>query len=259
VGHQPPSGGIHWGLRLIEKDLELHGPVECAVFVLVTDGEAWSGEVEKSPERRSMHAPVLCGGCRHLAGGRMPAWVPKNPNDEVDRDAAHLARPPGFAAHRLGGRRAVCELDRDGDRHIANTIVDAAKRALPAIGVTEQAEELYWRFLVIAALFVVAGLLFLHERSAGSSGRRRDRARFSVDDYRLTPLPLLSVDRVVRTYPRVRRSVTAVDHVSLTLEAGDFVALVGPSGCGRRCCTSAEPWTGRPLGPSSRRHAAGTV
>jgi len=44
--------------------------------------------------------------------------------------------------------------------------VDAAKRRAPAIGVTEQAEELYWRFLVIAALWVVLGLLFLHERSA---------------------------------------------------------------------------------------------
>jgi putative ABC transport system ATP-binding protein len=46
-------------------------------------------------------------------------------------------------------------------------------------------------------------------------------------------LPLLSVDRVVRTYRAGQASVTAVDHVSLTLEAGDFVALVGPSGCGK--------------------------
>jgi len=46
-------------------------------------------------------------------------------------------------------------------------------------------------------------------------------------------LPLLSVDRVVRTYRAGQASVTAVDHVSLALEPGDFVALVGPSGCGK--------------------------
>ena len=46
-------------------------------------------------------------------------------------------------------------------------------------------------------------------------------------------MPLLSVDRVVRTYRAGQASVTAVDRVTLTLEAGDFVALVGPSGCGK--------------------------
>jgi hypothetical protein len=30
------------------------------------------------------------------------------------------------------------ELDRDGDRHIANTIIDTAKRMAPSLGASEQ-------------------------------------------------------------------------------------------------------------------------
>ena len=37
------------------------------------------------------------------------------------------------------------------------------------------------------------------------------------------------LDNVVKTYG----SVVAVDHVTLTVDDGDFVALVGPSGCGK--------------------------
>src|SRR5262249_24732313 len=77
--------GIHWGLRLIEKDLELHGPSSNAqIFVLVTDGEAWSGEVEKSLQNAvDARLPVFVVGVGTLAGGKMPLWVPKNPTDEV--------------------------------------------------------------------------------------------------------------------------------------------------------------------------------
>ena len=57
------------------------------------------------------------------------------------------------------------ELDRDGDRPIANSIIDAGKRMAPPLGVTEEAEELYWYFLSFAAAFLVVGLLFIRERS----------------------------------------------------------------------------------------------
>ncbi len=46
-------------------------------------------------------------------------------------------------------------------------------------------------------------------------------------------MPLLSVERVSRTFSAGDATVTAVADVSLSVDAGDFVALVGPSGCGK--------------------------
>ena len=42
---------------------------------------------------------------------------------------------------------------------------------------------------------------------------------------------------VVKTYGRVY----AVNHVSLTIEDGEFVALVGPSGCGKTTTLNLSP------------------
>jgi putative ABC transport system ATP-binding protein len=46
-------------------------------------------------------------------------------------------------------------------------------------------------------------------------------------------VPLLVAENVRRTYTVGNMEVHAVGGVTLTLEAGDFVALVGPSGCGK--------------------------
>ncbi len=47
----------------------------------------------------------------------------------------------------------------------ANQIIDTAKRMAPSLGAQEQSEELYWRFLVVAALFPFLGMLFLRDRA----------------------------------------------------------------------------------------------
>jgi len=161
--------GIYWGLRVIEKDEELHGPSSNAkLFVMISDGEAWSGEVEKSIQKAlDANVPLFVVGVGTLAGGRMPKWVPKSPDEEPDPETPLISRldREGLQKIASAGGGQYYELDRDGDRHIANAIIDAAKRRAPAIGVTEQAEELYWRFLVLAAICAVVGLLFLRERS----------------------------------------------------------------------------------------------
>jgi putative ABC transport system ATP-binding protein len=46
-------------------------------------------------------------------------------------------------------------------------------------------------------------------------------------------MTILAAERVSRTYRIGDAVVRAVADVSLTLESGDFVALVGPSGCGK--------------------------
>jgi ABC-type lipoprotein export system ATPase subunit len=44
---------------------------------------------------------------------------------------------------------------------------------------------------------------------------------------------MLEVERVVKHYPGAREDVRAVDGVSLTLQAGEMIALHGPSGSGK--------------------------
>ena len=45
--------------------------------------------------------------------------------------------------------------------------------------------------------------------------------------------PLVSVEDVSRRFPLDHRDVTAVDHVSLGVWAGEFLAISGPSGSGK--------------------------
>jgi hypothetical protein len=161
--------GIHWGIRLLERDEELHGKsLNAKVFVLITDGQAWSGEVEKSIlEAQSRSIPIYCVGVGTLGGGAMPKFLAPNGEEVFDPETPLRSRLDRAAlqtiARAAGGQ--YFELDRDGDRHIANSIIDAGKRLAPTLGVIEEAEELYWYFLTFATALVGLGLLFIRERA----------------------------------------------------------------------------------------------
>ena len=66
--------GIHWGARLVEKDEELLGrSPNGKAFVLVSDGQAWSGEIAKSLQlARSLDIPVHVVGVGTSYGGLIP-------------------------------------------------------------------------------------------------------------------------------------------------------------------------------------------
>ena len=63
-------------------------------------------------------------------------------------------------------------------------------------------------------------------------------------------MPIVVAEALEKTYAEGAAPVTALAGVSLTLEAGDFVALTGPSGCGKStllhlCGAMDRPTAGR--------------
>ena len=104
---------------------------------MISDGESWSGEVEKSLQNAlDAKVPVFVVGVGTLAGGRMPAWVPKTKDEEADPETPLFSRLDRAGLQKIAavGGGQYFELDRDGDRHIANAIIDAAKRRAPVTG-----------------------------------------------------------------------------------------------------------------------------
>ena len=134
--------GIAWGLRLLEKDRELHGPSPNGkLFVLLSDGESWSGEVARSIERAAReHVPLQVIGVGTLGGGDLPATV-------IDGEAApspgrsRLERASLQRIAAAGGGQYF-ELDREPDRDIANAIIDAGRRQAPVTTEQGATEEL---------------------------------------------------------------------------------------------------------------------
>jgi len=157
--------GIAWGLRLIEKDRELHGPsVNGKLFVMLSDGESWSGEVARAIDRAVReHVPLHVIGVGTLAGSALPETTVdgvKEPSPGKSRlDRASLQR---IAA---AGGGQYFELDRDPDRDIANTIIDGGRRQAPATTEEGTAEELYWRFLAGGLAFAALGGVLLRDRT----------------------------------------------------------------------------------------------
>jgi Ca-activated chloride channel homolog len=153
--------GIYWGMRLVEKDEQLHGrSANSPAFVLVTDGQVWSGEIQRSLQlARARGIPVFVVGVGTSYGGYIP--------ESTDPDGSSRARPGGETSrvHSILDRRSLLDiasagggqyfdLDRDSDRVIASTVIDAARRRGGPGKVEEQLSELYWHCLAAAAWFV---------------------------------------------------------------------------------------------------------
>lgn len=153
---------VAWGLRIVEKDEEIHGRSQNAVvFVLLSDGEAWSGEVARAIAQVTRRGiPIHVVGVGTLGGGLVPVVQP--PPDEAP-DPPRVARLERAALQQVAaaGQGRYFELDRDGDRYIANTIVAAGRRLAPVAGRKETAAELYWWSLCGAGAMSLLGLLLL--------------------------------------------------------------------------------------------------
>jgi hypothetical protein len=158
--------GIAWGLRLLEKDRELHGAsVNGKLFVMLSDGEAWSGEVARSIERAVReHVPLFVIGVGTLGGGALPETPHTDGTTDPSPGRSRLDRASLQRIAAAGGGQYF-ELDRDPDRDIANTIIDAGRRQAPAAVEEGTADELYWRFLATAMVLSALGAMLLRERA----------------------------------------------------------------------------------------------
>ena len=46
-------------------------------------------------------------------------------------------------------------------------------------------------------------------------------------------MPLIQTENLTKVYGKGDTAITALDHVSLCVDAGECVAVMGPSGCGK--------------------------
>ena len=164
--------GIEWGMRVIDKDEEIRGPSpNSKMFVLLSDGQSWSGVVQQSLDAaRKRGIPVFVVGVGTLRGGVIPdpkrVFVPDPrrapPVPEIVRsslDRTSLRR----IATTSGGQ--YLELDRQSDSDVANRIIEAARRRAGPASLEPKLQDVYWPFLIAAAVMMMAGLLFLRDRT----------------------------------------------------------------------------------------------
>ena len=171
--------GVYWGLQLVEKNEELFGKTNNPkAFVVISDGQAWSGKVANALRAaRARGIAVHVVGVGTTAGGFIPeapeangvitadGVVPTAPSPRLSTIRAVLDRDSLRAIARAGGGEYF-EIGREPDRDVAFKIISSVRRRAPASQLEESREELYWRFLFAAAVFLCLGTFVLKEGAA---------------------------------------------------------------------------------------------
>ena len=166
--------GVYWGLQLVEKNEELFGKTNNPkAFVVISDGQAWSGDVATALEvARARGVSVHVVGVGTTAGGFIPeapgpngvittdGFLPTAPSPRLSTIRAVLDRDSLRAIARAGGGEYF-EIGREPDRDVAFKILSSVRRRAPASQLEESREEVYWRFLFAAAVFLCLGTFVL--------------------------------------------------------------------------------------------------
>ena len=151
--------GVSWGLKLIEVDERMFGRNKNPkAFVVISDGQAWSGTVARAlAAARARDVRVFVVGVGSTGGGVIPDPFPR-PALRSALDRASLAE-----IARIGGGQYF-EIGREPDRLLASRIITSIRRRIPVTQQEESTEELYWRFLLVAAIVLGGGSLVLSRR-----------------------------------------------------------------------------------------------
>jgi Ca-activated chloride channel family protein len=154
--------GLYWGLKLIETDEQLFGKTTNAkAFVVISDGQSWSGNVANAlAMARERQTAVYVVGVGTTTGGVIPepvrdeSGVPRAPVRAVlDRDSLR-------AIARAGGGEYF-EIGQDADRDVATKIIRSVRRRATVTQEVDRYEDVYWRFLFAAGVFLSLGTLLI--------------------------------------------------------------------------------------------------
>jgi Ca-activated chloride channel family protein len=158
--------GVFWGLRLVETDEELFGASKnTKAFVVISDGQAWSGEVANALRTaRQRGAPVFVVGVGSVRGGMIPEPLAKDGTRPASTIRAVLDRESLRAIATAGGGEYF-EIGHEPDRDVAFRIISSARRLSKVAETVETREDLYWRFLAMAAAVLGLGTLLLRSKT----------------------------------------------------------------------------------------------
>jgi len=152
--------GVYWGLKLVDKDEELFGKsTNAKAFVVISDGQAWSGHVATAlATARERHIPVYVVGVGTTAGGLIPQSTRRG--TPLSTIQAVLDRESLREIARAGGGEYF-EIGHESDRDVAFKIILSVRRRAKVNQELESYEDLYWRFLFAAAVFLCLGTFLL--------------------------------------------------------------------------------------------------
>jgi Ca-activated chloride channel family protein len=156
--------GVNWGLRLVETNEELFGKSDNPkAFLIITDGQAWTGRAATALNAaRSAGIPVHVVGVGTATGG----YIPENASPTAPASLFHsILDRNSLRAIARGGGGDYFEIGREPDRDVAARIIGSVRRRAPLSPLEESFEELYWRFLFAAAIFMALGTLLLRQRT----------------------------------------------------------------------------------------------
>jgi Ca-activated chloride channel family protein len=158
--------GIRWGLRLVEADERLFGKSgNPKAFVVISDGQAWSGTVANAIQAaKARDIPLYVVGVGTTVGGMIPE--PLGADGRRPPPVVHSALDRASLVQlAVAGGGEYFEMGGEPDRAVASRIIERLRQRSAVAEEVETVEELYWQFLMAAAVVLCLGTLLMKKRT----------------------------------------------------------------------------------------------